>query len=722
MAVTTVQLRHPLELGRGETAVCIPITSGVDLLQRCLESVAAHTPNDTPVLIVDGTPHDPVTRDFMGELQRAFHYLPLADSAGPVQLANAGLRACADADVVLLASHTLVFEGWLERISDAGRSDTTVATASALGNNAGPLSLWGRYDALPGDLDLERLAIELAARSPRATPRTPTAEGHCVWISRPALELTGELDTAFGSLRAAVVDLAQRCLVRGLANVVADDVFVPSVKPGLSAEPDPLEDSHDRTLLEERYPYLQAALKASWPPFARAMSCARRSLGKLAVTVDARILRQEVSGAQMETLELIETLSRMDEVAVRVVLDPAIGTEAQAVIERSDVEQLSIEQARADARPSDIVHRPYQVTSPDDLALLACLGDRLVITHLDLIAFHNLAYFNSFEGWHHHRRVTRHALAMADRVIFRTEHAARDAVREGLVDWDRARVMPMAVNRQIPAAEACRPAKAPDGPYLLCVGNDFRHKNRVFAIKLLAELRKNGWPGSLVLAGAYVGHGSSRGEEAAYRATRPDLAKAVVDMPSVSEAEKSWLYANAAAVVYPTLYEGFGLIPFEAVRAGIPCLFAAQASLAETLPPEAAVLVQWDAEASAHRVMPLLREGDERERHLALLKTIAEHMDDWGSISAKLLEVYEEAIRVPAREAASLAAEAGEREAELTTWIRLKENMGEVVGPDAPLPEDAQRGLVAIASRKRLRRLFSLLAAVYRIGHRVRQR
>ena len=41
-------------------------------------------------------------------------------------------------------------------------------------------------------------------------------------------------------------------------------------------------------------------------------------------------------------------------------------------------------------------------------------------------------------------------------------------------------------------------------------------------------------------------------------------------------------------MLYPTVQEGFGLVPFEAARAGVPCLFAAQTSLAEVLPREAA--------------------------------------------------------------------------------------------------------------------------------------
>src|SRR5207244_9005448 len=109
-----------------------------------------------------------------------------------------------------------------------------------LGNNAGALSRLGRHGALRSDVDLERIAGDVAARSPRSVPRVPSAEGPCTWISRAALQLVGGLDGDFGSLPPAVVDLSQRCLARGFVNVGADDVFVASVMPEPSAEADAL--------------------------------------------------------------------------------------------------------------------------------------------------------------------------------------------------------------------------------------------------------------------------------------------------------------------------------------------------------------------------------------------------------------------------------------------------------------------------------------------------
>ena len=156
---------------------------------------------------------------------------------------------------------------------------------------------------------------------------------------------------------------------------------------------------------------------------------------------------------------------------------------------------------------------------------------------------------------------------------------------EGLVDLRHAAVA--GIGSDIlwrlpvpPRRPDCIPEYA-EFPFL-CLGADYSHKNRPFAIRVLRELRvAHGWRGHLVLAGAHVAHGSSREEERALLRGDPDLESGVLDAGPVDEAGKAWLYAHAVAVLFPSLYEGFGLIPYEAARADVPCLFAPQTALEE---------------------------------------------------------------------------------------------------------------------------------------------
>jgi Glycosyl transferases group 1 len=254
-------------------------------------------------------------------------------------------------------------------------------------------------------------------------------------------------------------------------------------------------------------------------------------------------------------------------------------------------------------------------------------------------------------------------------------------------------------------------------PFLLCLGADFRHKNRLFAIRLLEQLRGgHGFEGALVLAGPHAARGSSAGEEAAYLTTRPQLARHVIELPPVSEGAKLWLLQRAAAVLFPSVYEGFGFVPFEAAEAGVPCVFASQSSLAEVLPEEAATLVPWDVAESAEHIAEVLRDPG------PLLEAVrgAAARFTWDACARGTLEVYSEAVRGPTREARAVAEDAVGLDLE---YASLREAAGPdglaLVGPGGALPMRDRRPLLALATRPRLRDpLFAVIRLLYRLAHR----
>ncbi len=367
----------------------------------------------------------------------------------------------------------------------------------------------------------------------------------------------------------------------------------------------------------------------------RALSVGRVALRSLSVTIDGRALTSTVGGTQTYIIELIMALAREHDVAVRVLVPPDLSPRAaDAFATLSSIELLTYEQAIDQPRRTDVVHRPQSVFTPDDLALLRLVGERVVIGQLDLIAYHNYSYHRDVDHWRAYRRTTRLALAGADQVIFFSEHARADALAEDLLPEARTHVVSVGAEVLEPTSSPGKPPSGlpEDDPFLLCLGADYAHKNRAFAIELLGALRELGWMGRLVLAGAHVPFGSSREREQRLLESRPDLAPFILDLGPVDEPRKAWLYQHARALVYPTLYEGFGLLPLEAARADLPCLFASQASLSE-LAGGAATLVPWDARVSAAAALPLLRDGAARDRHLAMLRALP--TPPWGEVARR---------------------------------------------------------------------------------------
>jgi glycosyltransferase involved in cell wall biosynthesis len=741
-----VQLSFPtpsdrLAVARGDAVVCIPLHGGHEHFVRCLHSVLQHTAPEVPILICDDASPDGRSLRWVRELaagedgehgEHHVHYLRHERNLGFPANVNAAF-ACADpADVVILNSDCVVAGGWLDGLRDAAYSDSRVASASALSNNASLLTVpdRGRPSAgLPAGWTLEQAAAAVRAGSLRLHPRLPTAIGHCAYVRRSALELVGGFDEAFSPGYGEEVDFSQRCLRAGLSHVAADEVLV-AHHGGASLAPDgrrnPIQDAHER-IIATRYPYYHEAVGAlereRHGPLARALGAARRTLLGLSVTIDARILSGPPTGTQLQLLEVIAALSRAGGLRIAVILPEDPGAYPLAALSELPGVRLLDRHEAEELGPADIVHRPYQVAVDEDLSFLAPLGDRLIVTQLDLIAYHNPSYFESWRKWQGYRRLTRSALGVADHVLFLSAHGRAEALEEDLLDPARASVLHLGVDHRLHAAGAApEPPRGAerlpqDAEAILCLGTDFRHKNRVFALRLLRVLReRHGWEGRLVLAGPHVARGSSASEETVELAAGPGLAGAVVELGAVSEAEKAWLYQRAALVLYPTVHEGFGLVPFEAAEHDTPCLWAPVTSLAELLPAEAAGLVPWDAELGARAALELLRDPAARERNLARIRAAAARLT-WDATAARLLEIYRATCDAPATPAGAIDRREGVMQGVLS------EDGMRLVGPDGALPSELERPLLALATHRPIAApMFGALKLGYRAGYVWRRR
>jgi glycosyltransferase involved in cell wall biosynthesis len=721
-----------LEVGRGSVVVCIPVGTADDSPAACeriaatLQSVVERTDPSTPLLIAG--PAARVERAIesapfgvRGQLND-LNVLELAPKTSETAAVNAAMDASVPGDVALVAAGVEVTHDWLPRLRAAALSDSTVASATPLSLGVGGVDLLADPELLsaaqigPADAStsISELARRVSGRSRRLWPRTATAGPGCVYIRRSTLELTGSLEEAL-PLDEALLDLATNSMAGGMVHVAADDVLVTGRRTTAVQERAGgagVAEAVGETIAEDERGCLR-----------RAMDVARAALRPLSVTIDARSLTETVGGTQTYILELIAALAREDAISLRVLVPHDLSERARNVLSGPSIELVSYEQAAKGVPLSDVVHRPQQAFTPEDMTLLKLVGRRIVIGQQDLIAYHNHSYHPDIDRWRAYRRTTRLALTAADQVIFFSEHARRDALAEDLLPGARTHVVGAGADAfgQTSSGEA-RPDGVPaDHQFLLCIGADYAHKNRPFAIELTWALNELGWAGSLVLAGSHVAHGSSREHERELLQRRPDLAERVIDLGAVDEPGRRWLYRHARALVYPTLYEGLGLVPLEAAREGLPCLFASQASLAE-LAGQAATLVPWDPRASASAILPLLTDGPERERHLAQLRELAP--PSWEDTARRLVEVYERAIAEPPSEGADRVWQALDRESCIVSLdqevqhLRAKaqeyhdayHSLDARVAGGLPLIDEGglltpaeQRGLMRIASRRLLR-------------------
>jgi glycosyltransferase involved in cell wall biosynthesis len=651
-----------------------------------LEALTAHTDSGSPIVVL-GLP-DGQEMGAAGEVS--------ALSGSPAHAAAIAAAMAAPADVVLISAACRVPANWLTRLRAAAMSGDTVATSTPLTSAGGAATV-----AAHGQPDPDGVVAAVALRS---YPRVQIGGPDCLYVRRRTIDLIGGLPnvgTDAAALRGLAAALCTSATAAGLVNVVDDDLYVTAEPAGDAVAGLPAAVA--------RMAALDRDDESS--PLARARALSDAALGGLKVTIDARSLTSAVGGTQRYTLELLLALARHTDAAVRAVVAHDLSAGARDALVDADVELVDYERAAAGIDRTHVVHRPQQAFSADDLNLLRLLGRRLVVTHQDLIAFHNPTYHPSADAWEQYRRVTRNALTVADRVVVFSEHSLSEVLAEDLVAADRSDVIGAALAPR-PAPAATVPAGAPVGrDFILCLGADYRHKNRLFALRLVRELRaRHGWAGLLVLAGGHVPHGSSAAEERELMAADPSLLDAVVDLGVVDDAGRAWLMAHARAVAVPSVVEGFGLVPLEAAEAGVPCLFAAQTSLAEVVAPSLATFIPWDPVPSAAAVMPLMTDGAARREHLAELRAGAEAWS-WERLAGQLIATYESALRAPYRAASAHAWQELERERYLATLHdEYQDLLGHISGRIALASDEGflttreQQGLLRVGARPRLAR------------------
>lgn len=192
------------------------------------------------------------------------------------------------------------------------------------------------------------------------------------------------------------------------------------------------------------------------------------------------------------------------------------------------------------------------------------------------------------------------------------------------------------------AAEVRRVAAqySPDRPYLLMVGTLEPRKNHAAALRALARLKAWGWPHRLLLAGG-------RGwlfEPIRQQIGALGLEGDVHFAGYVPDADLPALYTGAAAVLVPSLYEGFGFSVLEAQACGAPVVCSRVSSLPEVAGDAALLVAPEDDAALAAAVHLLLSQP-------ALAQALAEHgrrharQFRWDLCARRTAEVYHQAAR-----------------------------------------------------------------------------
>jgi glycosyltransferase involved in cell wall biosynthesis len=217
-----------------------------------------------------------------------------------------------------------------------------------------------------------------------------------------------------------------------------------------------------------------------------------------------------------------------------------------------------------------------------------------------VVTIHDVSYARH-PAWYPYRRdilrraFYRRSARAAAHVITDSEFSAREIAEMYGIPRERMTVVPLAVSAEFKPGDPTRLCELPSrvvAPFLLHVGDLHERRNVGVVVEALLQARRHFGvlPAlSLVLAGVDRGVGDALCALAA-RAGAPE---AVVRLGPVGDEQLRALYQCAAALVYPSRYEGFGLPLLEAMASGLPVIASRSASIPEVV-GDAGILVDPD--------------------------------------------------------------------------------------------------------------------------------
>lgn len=293
----------------------------------------------------------------------------------------------------------------------------------------------------------------------------------------------------------------------------------------------------------------------------------------------------------------------------------------------------------------DLVHFPY-------FSIPIFYNKPFVVTIHDLIIFHHATgkastlplpyYYLKRFGY---QRIMKHAVSHAKKIIVPLHTVERDLIETLHVPNERICVTYEGVDESlISQTESHIPNwQNKTDSFFLYVGNAYPHKNLERLIDAFSQIESNDYPLAsnksqvqLVLVGK-EDYFYKRIKE---KVLRMNLGKKVLFFGHANDDELAYLYSHALAYISPSLMEGFGLPPLEALAHHCPVLVSDIPAFRETLKNAALFFNPLNAADIADCMKSILKNG--RKYYTTMTGNFSQQsaMFSWKEMTKKTLEIY----------------------------------------------------------------------------------
>lgn len=235
----------------------------------------------------------------------------------------------------------------------------------------------------------------------------------------------------------------------------------------------------------------------------------------------------------------------------------------------------------------------------------------------------------------HHKYLVPLILNKADVVITDSNNSKQDIIRYYGIADDKVRVIHLGVDETYkPVSEKGKFVESIEGPYILNVGTLEPRKNLITLIESFKLAKAAGIPHKLVIAGI-KGWGDIIIEKEI-----KGIESDVIFAGYLPQEDLPGLYSFADIFIYPSIYEGFGLPPLEAMACGTPVITSNVSSLPEVVGDAAITIEPKDEKNLSEMILKVLDDSELRES-LKRKGLERARLFSWEKTAKETLKVYE---------------------------------------------------------------------------------
>jgi glycosyltransferase involved in cell wall biosynthesis len=197
----------------------------------------------------------------------------------------------------------------------------------------------------------------------------------------------------------------------------------------------------------------------------------------------------------------------------------------------------------------------------------------------------------------------------ASHIIATSQATRKDLIKYLKIPDDRISVIYNGIDHSL-----LKPYKVKlfDRPYILYVGSERPRKNLGRLFEAFAILRKE-FPELLLVKVGVAGRTREYRQEIIRKLDSLRIAQAVIFVEYVSELDLAYYYSSAALLAYPSLYEGFGFPPLEAMACGCPAVTSDTSSLPEVVGEAGIMFNPYNTDSLVEAMRKVLTDSELRD-------------------------------------------------------------------------------------------------------------